>query len=170
MLPCQHDPAETVSHSLWFARLLKGRLLFYAQSIPWFDSAWLIRNELKRLISYFYRDPAVSYAQIQFGKTLAPEDVVERLRGDLLSPELCDGVEDFVGLVNTPLGPGQERQRAREVAAGFDAIHTVVALIADDLSSRTAGAKRNRREALSAIVHDSSVTVIPTSHAADRYE
>jgi hypothetical protein len=131
-----YDPRDAIFSSLRFARFLKGRLLFYAQTIPWFDSEWLIRNELNRLVANFYQTPLAAYGQIRFGAKLAPDDVLGRLRGDVLSGELCDGVRDLVGLVNAPLAQGQERWRAQQVAAGFDAMYTMVTFLAADALPR----------------------------------
>ena len=136
-----YDPADAVFPSLWFARFLKGRLLFYARSIPWFDSEWLIRNELGRMVAIFYRTPLVAYGQIRFSEKLAPEEVLGRLRGSLLDGDVCDGVKVLVGLVNAPLAPGQERQRATEVAAAFDPIHMMIVALSADVLARRAGAE-----------------------------
>jgi len=143
------DPVDAISSSLRFARLLKGRLLFYAQTIPWFDSEWLIRNELNRLVANFCRAPLAAYGRMRFGAKLAPDDVLGRLRGDVLSGDLCDGVKNLVDLVNAPLAQGQERRRAQEVAAGFDAMSTMVTLLAAETLSRASGREGKRREELS---------------------
>jgi hypothetical protein len=134
-----HDPADALFSSLRFARLLKGRLLFYARSIPWFDSEWLIHNELGRLVANFYRTPLVAYGQIRFSAKLAPEEVLDRLRGNLLDSEVCDGVNNLVDLVRTPLVSGQERQRATGVAVAYDAIHTMLVVLSTDALSRVSG-------------------------------
>jgi hypothetical protein len=124
------DPADAIFSSLRFARFLKGRLLFYAQTIPWFDSEWLIRNELNRLAANFYHSPLAAYGQIRFGAKLAAEDVLGRVRGNVLSADVCDDVKELVDLLNAPLARGQERRRAQQVAAGFDAMYSMVALLA----------------------------------------
>ena len=128
-----YESAEAVFSNLRFARFLKGRLLFYAQKIPWFDSEWLIRNELGRMVANFYRAPLVAYGQTRFGEKLSPEEVLDRLCGTLLDGEVCDGVKALVDLVNAPLAPGQERQRATEAAAAFDALHTMLAALSEDV-------------------------------------
>ena len=139
-----YDPGDAVFSSLRFARFLKGRLLFYARSIPWFDSEWLIRNELGRMVANFHRTPLVAYGQIRFSEKLAPEEVLDRLRGNLLDDDVCDGVKAFVDLVNAPLAPGQERQRATEAAAAYDAIHTMIVALSADVLARGAAAEAKR--------------------------
>lgn len=131
-----HDPAEAVFSGLWFARFLRGRLLFYARRIPWFDSQWLIRNELGRLAAIFYRAPLVAYGRIRFGEQLAAEEVLQRLRGDLLDGGACDAVRFVVQLASAPLERGQERQRAAEVAAAFEVLHAMLAALSADLLAR----------------------------------
>ncbi len=116
------DPRERFFEGAKFSRFMKGRLLFYAEDISWFDSAWLIRNELGRIVNNFYALPLQTFALARFGEGLAPEEALERLRGDVLPPEVCAGVLDFVRAARPPLSPGEEKTRAHRVAEVFDPV------------------------------------------------
>ena len=130
---------------------MKGRLRFYAQTILWFDSEWLIRNELGRMAANFYQTPLVSYGQVRFGEKLAAEEVLHRVRGELLSEDLCDGVKALVSLLNAPLRPGQERQRASQVAAAYDGMVALICSLSGNLLERRAkSAGQSAAQAVSA--------------------
>ncbi|NUQ65047.1 MAG: hypothetical protein HUU20_21495 [Pirellulales bacterium] len=132
------DPADAVHSGLRFSRLLKGRLLFYAQSIGWFDSEWLIRNELGRVVANLCTGPLAAYGRARFGAALKPEAVLHRLRGNLLAEDLCEGVTAFIELVGTPLPAGQERPRATQAAAAFDPVPAMLAALSADLLKQNA--------------------------------
>ncbi len=132
------DPIVGFFEGVKFGRLLKGRLLFYAEAIPWFDSAWLIRNELGRIVKNFYVRPLAMYGQARFGEELAPEEVLDRLRGDLLSAKGCNDLNRFVSLASQPMESGHEREHAQNVAALYDVVlMTMEQLSADLLEWRT---------------------------------
>ncbi len=50
-------PQSVIFDSSRFCRLMKGRLIFYANVPDHFDNIWLIQNELKRIGSMFYKTP-----------------------------------------------------------------------------------------------------------------
>jgi len=127
------DPMEAFYEGLKFARLLQGRLLFYASDIAGFDSIWLIRNELGRIVSSFYEQPLKAYGSLRFGKDLSPLQVLDRLRGELLTPAECDGMAAFAQAVGAPPAAGQEKQQARAVAAVYEPVLTTLEKLSDDL-------------------------------------
>jgi hypothetical protein len=88
------------------------------------------------MVANFYRTPLVAYGQIRFSAKLAAEEVLDRLRGDLLCGEVCEGVKTLVDLVEAPLAPGQERRRASEAAAAYDAIHAMLVALSADVVAR----------------------------------
>ena len=116
------DPRERFFEGAKFSRFMKGRLLFYAEDILWFDSAWLIRNELGRIVNNFYRQPLTTCALALYGEALPPEQALERLRGEVLPPDVCAGVLEFVRAAESPLAPGAEKALARRVAGVFDPV------------------------------------------------
>ncbi|MCX5662166.1 MAG: hypothetical protein NTW19_21015 [Planctomycetota bacterium] len=132
------DPRVTFFDSVRFVRLMQGRLQFYAQVIPGFDSAWLVRNELGRMGGMFFETPLRLYGQLRFGEKLAPAEVLGRLRGNVLSVADADGFARFGREALTPIAPGQERQRAAAVAATYEPVLRVLEVIGDDLRGRSA--------------------------------
>ncbi len=116
------DPGERFFEGAKFSRFMKGRLLFYAEEILWFDAAWLIRNELGRIVNNFYTLPLETFALARFGEKIPPETALERLRGRILPPGVCDGVGEFVRTARAPFEPGEEKAVARRVAGVFDPV------------------------------------------------
>jgi hypothetical protein len=141
------DPVERFFESAKFCRFMKGRLLFYAEEITGFDTAWLIRNELGRIVHNFYDQPLATFALARFGETLSAERALDRLRGDVLPAEVCDGVQRFVRMSQAPPGTGEEKKRARQVAEVFEPVQVMletlgaqlVRIEADTSRTKTAG-------------------------------
>jgi hypothetical protein len=130
------DPVHGFFESAKFGRLLKGRLLFYAESIPWFDTAWLIRNELGRIVVSFYATPLSIYGQVRFGEKLGPGPVLDRLTGGLISAEERDAMNRFAAVASEPIAPGKEREQSRRVAEVFDVVTPVTEALGADLLQR----------------------------------
>jgi hypothetical protein len=113
------DPVEMFASGARFSRLIEGRLRFYAQEILWFDSIWLIQNELGRIVGNFHDKPLKAYGLIRFKESLSPRDVLDRLDGSLLSRGDAAGMRRFAALASQPVPPGKEKQRALEVADAY---------------------------------------------------
>jgi hypothetical protein len=113
-----------------------GRFLFYSEEIPWFDSRLLIRSELGRTVKLFYAEPLIAYGLVRFGENLPPETVVERLYGNLLTPEECEGLRKFARVENIPIRAGQERELARQVADLFEPVQLSLEKLCEDLLQR----------------------------------
>jgi hypothetical protein len=135
-------PTNAFFEGAKFGRLLKGRLLFYADTIPHFDSAWLIRNEIGRIVSNFYEKPLGIYGHVRFGNSRTPDEVLSALTGQLLRAADAHGMRRFVQVASPPIEPGLERQRARDVADSYDAVLTVVETLGDDLLAQSAPDQR----------------------------
>lgn len=114
------EPTDSFFEGIRYCRFLKGRLLFYAKPIPWFETAWLIRNELGRIVNHFYLQPLASYGKARYGKTLKPDEVLDNLCGELLSPQECSGMKEFSEVAALPVPDGQEKSRAEQVALYLD--------------------------------------------------
>ena len=115
------DPAMTIFDSARFSRLMKGRLLFYANAPIHFDSEWLIRNELGRIGTSFFRLPFQTFWRIRTGETVEdPVDILDRLRGEVLDDEEVGCTREFARLTAQQADPGTEKQTARQIAAVFD--------------------------------------------------
>ena len=119
------DPIELFFSSANFTRLMKGRLLFYAQEIPWFDAIWLIKNELERIVQNFCTAPLEAYALARFGTELEADQVLDRLRGNLLTEKEVDGVRKFVEVAGAPLIAGEEKAQAQAAAEIFEPVLSV---------------------------------------------
>ena len=130
------DPVETFFDGVKFARFMKGRLLFYAQDIPWFDSIWLIRNELGRIVSGFFEKPLSAYGLARWQTKMPARDVLAKVRGEIVADADAAGILRFVDLASKPLEPGREKRAARDIAEIYDAVPRVHAAIAKDLLAR----------------------------------
>ena len=129
------DTQESFYDGVKFVRFMKGRLLFYAQSIPWFESDWLIDNELGRMGNNFFTQPLETYGKLRFGDQLSAEETLDRLVGSLITPEQRTAMQRFFDLVIQPIPEGKKKNRAREIAAMFDAVQRVLEDIRADISS-----------------------------------
>lgn len=127
------DPVQAFFESAKFCRLLKGRLLFYAQDIPHFDSAWLIRNELGRAAANFYIRPLTIYGKVKFGAELSPHEVLQRLQGPVLSADQVAGMQRFADVAAEKIHPGYERAQAMKVAEGFEVVPVVLGKLSEGM-------------------------------------
>ena len=128
------DKCALVSTDLWsrlfagvkFSRLMMGRLCFYAESIPHFDSIWLIENELKRLINMFYVTTLTAFGVIIWGDELLPEEVLNRLRGKFLTVSECEVIEAFADIFNHGYEVATIKDIAREIAKRMESFQKVL--------------------------------------------
>jgi hypothetical protein len=115
------DPALVIFDNAKFARLMKGRLLFYCRAPARFATTWLIRNELKRIGENFFRAPFRTYWQLKTGTRVEdPVEVLDLLAGEVLSAAEVAATREFARLACCPCQPGEERDRAAAIAAVFD--------------------------------------------------
>lgn len=122
------DPAYIVFDNMRFSRLMKGRLEFYADAPDFFDSEYLIDNEMRRIGQNFFVQPFRIFWQRYAGETVEdPTTILDRLRGMLTDEQIAD-TRAFAALAFQPW-KGVERQRARDIAAIYDgfyhALHTI---------------------------------------------
>ena len=130
------DPIERFYEGVKFCRFMKGRLLFYATPITWFDSTWLIQNELGRIVKNFCEQPLNTFGMIRFNENLSARDVLDRLKGDILSSEICDRVRQFMEIAGMSIIAGQEKKQAREVAEVFEPVQMMVDTLSDELQHK----------------------------------
>lgn len=116
------DPTGMFFEGAKFGRLMKGRLLFYASNLAWFDSILLIENELHRIVRNLCVRPLQAYALACFDEKLEADTVLECLSGNVLAREEVDGVKRFVALVESPLVKGREKERARAAAEAYEPV------------------------------------------------
>ena len=114
-------PALVIFDNAKFSRLMKGRLHFYCHAPAYFDTAWLIRNELKRIGESFFRVPFRTYWQIRTGEQVDdPVGIVDRLKGEVLTEEESDATKAFAHLTSDHWAEGREREAAAAIAEVFD--------------------------------------------------
>jgi hypothetical protein len=134
------DPVESFFEGTKFCRLMKGRLLFFAEQITWFDTDFLIRNELGRIVTNFYAKPLKAYGVATFGSEMPPEDVLARVEGNLLSRDVARGFRAFAQAAGAPIATESAKAQAREVARIFDPVLEALERLGEDLRRR-AGAR-----------------------------
>ena len=99
-----------------FARLMKGRLWFYAQELAWFDSVPLIRNELSRMRANFVEEPFRLFADMAWGRPAGAVEVLRRLEGEgILRREQADTVRRFIALADPATTAADYRRRALDL-------------------------------------------------------
>ena len=115
------NPENVIFEGAKFCRLMKGRLQFYADAPPHFDAAWLIRNELGRIGQSFFVTPFRVFWRCVTGRTVDdPLEILPELRGQLLTDEEVEAVEEYHRLTAQRCVPGKEKEAARAVAGVFD--------------------------------------------------
>jgi len=133
------DPVQQFFEVIKFSRLMKGRLLFYAEEIPHFDSIPCIRIDLGRMRANFFEKPLSIYGTMRYQEDLAPEEVASRLRGDLWSAAEYDGVMKLARLAPLPESAADYRPLARRIAEDFEpflrAIEKLSAHVRRDLAA-----------------------------------
>ena len=130
------DVAERFYAGVKFGRLMKGRLLFYAQNIEWFDSVPLIRIEHRRLAVTMYDTPLRTYGLARFKQELSADRVLDRITGELVSSEDRQRLGEIVAMCNAPLAEGRERQWAEELARIYDSTLRLTEALGADLRLR----------------------------------
>lgn len=113
------DPIRQFFEFTKFARLMKGRLLFYAEDIPHFDSIPCIRIDLGRMGANFVDKPLKAYGRWRYGADLSVANVAARLKGDVWTDADCEGVLTLARLAQLPDDPAMYKPVARQIAANF---------------------------------------------------
>jgi hypothetical protein len=111
--------ASPLFEQVKFARLMGGRLWFYGQEIPWFDSLPLIRLELGRLRGLFFETPLRGWARWVLGREGTPEEALSFLEGDVLERDQVEACRRFAALACPVSAVDELRPRALEIAAIF---------------------------------------------------
>lgn len=99
-----------------FCRLMMGRLLFYAEDIPLFESSWLIGHEIRRIRRLFYETTFTSFARIAWGANMTPEESLERCRGAFLNEADYRAVKAYADIFSEPWKPAEIKKFAVRVA------------------------------------------------------
>lgn len=105
-------PLGVFFESIRFARLLKGRLWFYAQETPGFDSDPLIARELNRIRQNYYDTPLRLYGCHVAGVDAPPDRVLDMLHGSVLDSEQVAAWRKFLLVCERPSGALKTDARA----------------------------------------------------------
>jgi predicted dehydrogenase len=124
-----HEPAPSfvaIFETMKFARLMKGRLWFYAHDVPWFDSRLLIVNELSRIRRNFLEQPMRMFVRLTRGIEV---DAAQAL--DLVSREGLDAADvaacrRFAELADPRCPTAELRPRAAAIAECFDPFYRAI--------------------------------------------
>ncbi len=115
------DPALVVFENAKFSRLMKGRLIFYADAPDYFKTDWLIGNELKRMGNNFFKVPFRTYWHIKTNEKVEdPASIVPELAGNVLTEEEAGAALEFARLTPGSWEKGTEKKIAMEIARIFD--------------------------------------------------
>jgi len=115
------EPQLIIFDSSRFCRLMKGRLRFYANAPGYFDSLWLIQNELKRIGKMFYRTPYKIFWKLYRGEEVENIDtIIQKLVPDILVPSEAEATLEFSRLTPGTWEKGEELQTALAIADVFD--------------------------------------------------
>ena len=123
----QVNPAMLIFDGAKFSRLMKGRLRFYANVPPHFDSIWCIENELRRLRSNFFEIPFGVFWKVTTGQqTENPIEIVPRLAPELLTSDEVRCVQEFVRLLPGDWQDGEQKNIATALASIFDGFYSAL--------------------------------------------
>ena len=115
------EPALLIFDNAKFARLMKGRLWFYSHAPDYFDTVWLIRNELGRIGRNYFRAPFQTYWKIRTGGSIDdPANILDALRGELLTATEVEATKTFDRLATGPTPAGKEKEVAAAIVDVFD--------------------------------------------------
>lgn len=127
------SPASRLFELLCFSRLMRGRLLFFAESIPWFETAWLIRNELRRISPWFYTEALECYGRARFQEQISAEQALQRAVGSVVAPTIVDEYKSFAELASEPVEAGDEKNSARRISERFEAVQLALEALMQDV-------------------------------------
>ena len=109
-----------------FCRLMMGRILFYAEEIPHFDSAWLIGHELRRDRKMFFEATFSTFALIAWGEEMTPEASLERCRGEFLTDSEIRDIRGYADIFAKKYDPAKIKEFAVEVAEAMAPFQVVM--------------------------------------------
>ena len=99
-----------------FSRLMMGRLYFYAENIPHFDSIWLIENELKRIRRLFFENTFSALGMIMWDTEITPEEALDRCRVELITAGDYKAVKAYADAFGKSYDSATIKDYAEEVA------------------------------------------------------
>lgn len=123
------DPAMKIFDHAKFARLMKGRLKFYANAPAHFDFTWLINNELNRMGNNFFTVPFSTFCSLKSGKEVNTTEKLLEILEDHVSVEEFKALKAFAYIIFKPIENGDENARAIDIAEIFDPFYMTLSKI-----------------------------------------
>ena len=99
-----------------FCRLMMGRLNFYAENIPHFDSIWLIENEIKRIRRLFFETTLSAFGMIMRGTEMSAEEALDRSRNEYITEKEYTAVKAYADAFGKRYDASTIKDYAREIA------------------------------------------------------
>jgi hypothetical protein len=127
------DPILRVFESCRFSRLMKGRLYFYLNVPPYFDSSKLIQIELGRIGNSFFKIPFQAYWKIKTGEDNAnPSKILDGMNGDPLTEEEYASTKEFAKLTSSDWH-GKERLVTEQIVSVYDSFYKALSKMTTSL-------------------------------------
>lgn len=99
-----------------FCRLMMGRLNFYAEDIPHFDSIWLIKNELNRIRRLFFETTFSALGMIMWGVEMSAGETLERCRNEYITEQEYAAVKAYADAFGKQCDDPAVKTYASEIA------------------------------------------------------
>ncbi|MCM8825003.1 MAG: hypothetical protein NC937_02455 [Candidatus Omnitrophica bacterium] len=115
-----------------FARLMKGRLFFYINAPDYFDSVYLIRNEMRRIGRNFFIAPFSIFWELKTGERIQDPSTILNELDDVLTKDEIDCTLKFARLTKLDY-ENKEMEIARQIIDIYDgfysALHKITELV-----------------------------------------
>lgn len=134
------DPCMQIFESAKFSRLMKGRLKFYARAGRFFDSKWLIRNELSRIGKSFFANPFTIYWKaFGDGKAFPPLEIAKNLSGEIFNQTDLSFIKRFSDLTMHGYQQGEELKIAEQIAEVMDGFYLALDKLVQRVKKKNSG-------------------------------
>lgn len=136
------DPLQTMFTGVKYARIRTGRWHIYLYAPPYFATDWLLGNEIRQVRAYFTRPFFSSLAYLRWdGARLSIEEIIARLRREMLSAEEADVVLRMFELAHCETGHNSARDRVEKAMPLFPTYYRILERLSADALAR----ERERR-------------------------
>jgi hypothetical protein len=134
------DPLQAMFTGVKFARIRTGRWQMYLNAPPYYDTDWLLGNEIRQVGAYFTHPYFAGLTYLRWGETALPlEEIVARLRGELLDAAETEAVLRIFELAHSEPDHVSARDRVAQAMAIFPTYYCVLEkLFADTLARQRA--------------------------------
>jgi len=109
-----------------FCRFNIGRLLFYAEEIPHFDSTYLVKYELARNRRLFFENTFIAFGKMAWDVNMSPEKVLERCRGEFINESEFKDVRNYIETFDQKNNYANIKEFARKIASAQELFQIVM--------------------------------------------